>query len=279
LIGQNGGSGWGGAWVTITGATTNSVISAGSMTYSGITSSGNKMAAVASGNGDSRARRVLATGYNSGVVYFSALMQNLNSGPRYCGLSLYTGTSEKMMMGQGSGFANWTINRVLTNGVATTLQSDVSSANLSLLVLKVEFNASSVNSTFEQLTFWVNPDLSQPEDVTTAVGAQSYSTDRDFATIDAVRVGGGATSGDAIAALIIMDEVRVSTISPFAPPPLNISVLNSEALLSWPATGWKLQKSTMLGSELWDDITGTESLTATNLPVALPVEFFRLYQQ
>ena len=184
LIGQNGGSGWGGAWVTITGATTNSVISAGSMTYSGITSSGNKMAAVASGNGDSRARRVLATGYNSGVVYFSALMQNLNSGPRYCGLSLYTGTSEKMMMGQGSGFANWTINRVLTNGVATTLQSDVSSANLSLLVLKVEFNASSVNSTFEQLTFWVNPDLSQPEDVTTAVGAQSYSTDRDFATID-----------------------------------------------------------------------------------------------
>lgn len=280
LIGQSGGTGWNGAWTTVTGATTNSVISAGSLTYSGITSSGNKMTSVASGNGDSRALRTLATGYNSGTVYFSTLAQNLNDSVRYLGLALYESASEKVLLGQGSNFSNWTLSRVLIDGVTGTLDSGIDSSDLALLVLKVDFNASSVNSTFENVTFWVNPDLSLPEDITTAVSGQAYSTDRDYGTITRVRVGGGATSGDNVAPMVYMDEVRVSTISPFAAPALQIAVDGSDALLSWPTTGWTLQKAITLGTEnLWIDITGTETLTATNLPVAPTGEFFRLYQE
>ncbi len=242
----------------------------------GIVPAGNKMISVDSGNGDSRALRTLAAGYNSGTLYCSVLAHNLNSSPRYLGLSLYDNSGEKMLLGQGSGYTSWTINRVLTNGVATTIQSGVSSSDMALLVLKVEFNASTVDSNFEQVTFWVNPDLSQPESVTTAINAQSYSTDRDFGTITRVRIGAGTYDPTP---LVYIDEVRISTVSPFAPPALQISVQDTEALLAWPANGWTLQKSSTLGSEFWDDITGTESLTTTNLPITLPVEFFRLKQE
>ncbi len=246
----------------------------------GIVPDGNKMISVDSGNGDSRALRTLATGYNSGTLYCSVLAHNLNSSLRYLGLSLYENGTEKTLLGQGSGYPVWTLNKLLTNGVSSvTVYSTVSSSDMALLVLKVEFNASAYDSTYEQLTFWVNPDLSQPESVTSAVGGQSYSSDRDYGTINRIRIGGGATSGDNVASLLYMDEIRVSTVSPFAPPALQISVLDSEALLAWPANGWTLQKSSTLGNELWDDVIGTESLTATNLPITLPVEFFRLKQE
>jgi hypothetical protein len=277
LIGQNGGSGWATAWGTVTSATTNSAIGSGSLTYPGVTSAGNKMISVATGNGDSRALRTLATSYSSGIVYFSTLAENLNDTLRYFGLALYNGSTEKVLLGQNSGYPNWTLSNVFTNGLAAgTLMSAVDSSALALLLLKVEFNASSVNPSYERLTFWVNPDLSQPESAATAVGGQAFSTSIDYGTINGVRIGAGNA---APAPLIYMDEVRVSTVSPFAPPALQIAVSNSAARLSWPATGWTLQKASNLVENSWTGVAGTEAITTTNLPVALPVEFFRLHQE
>jgi hypothetical protein len=184
-----------------------------------------------------------------------------------------------VLLGQGTGFSNWTLNRVLTNGISTTLDSGIDSSALALLVLKIDFNASSVNSAYENVTFWVNPDLAQPESVTNAVGGQTYSTDRDYVTINRVRIGGAATSGELVAPLLYTDEVRISTLSPFAPPTLQLALSEGDAFLSWPATGWTLQKASALNADTWTDVTGSETLTLTNLPVSLPVEFFRLRQE
>ncbi|MCF7817275.1 MAG: hypothetical protein K9M54_05275 [Kiritimatiellales bacterium] len=293
--GLNGGSGWGGAWTFVTAATTNSAIGAGSLTYPNITSSGNKMISVATGNGDSRALRSFATGYSSGSMYASVLVQNLNDSVRYFGLSLYSGGTEQMLMGAGSGFYDWTVNRIATNGMSVitdlpvsgagglyangALDSGIDTSALALLLVKVDFNAG-IGGTNELITFWVNPDLSQVENVADAIGGQSYSTDRDFGTIDRVRIGGGADSGTyGVAALLYMDEINISSVSPFAPPPtLSQSVSGGDITLSWPAgnLGWHLQQTTNLVGGTWMDVPDSSLVTATNLPISLPAEFFRL---
>ena len=99
--------------------------------------------------------------------------------------------------------------------------STVDSSALALLVLKLElFDVDAVNTNgVERMTLWVNPDLSQPENLATAVNGTNYVTDRDFVQIDRVRIGGGGYSATAGGDPTehYLDEIVISSVSPFAP--------------------------------------------------------------
>ena len=278
LLSQSGGSGWSTAWNTFSGNGTITT-EAGSLTYPGIASTGGKMrfTGVPLTGTTTALYRDLTYPLATGSVYVSCLAQNLNDGRRYFGVSLYSGGTEKTLLGQASGNTNWTVNRVLgiTNNVAV---STVDSSALALLVLKLEFDTGNTSG-FERATFWVNPDLSLPESLATAVNGTNYITDRDFGSITRIRLGGGGYSATAGGDPTdhYLDEVVISSVTPFALPTLSEAVSNGTVILSWPAEnlGWNLQKTAALDG-IWEDVLNTDRSTSTNLPIALPKEFFRL---
>lgn len=218
-----------------------------------------------------------------GTHYIRLLAQNLSGGRRYFGLALFSASTERMLLGQGSGFTNWTINHVngITNAAYTNiLVSPFNSTTAALLLLKLELRDGP-----ERVTFWVNPDLSRAEDVSTAVGGQSYLTDNDFGTITRVRAGGGGYSATAGGNPTdhYLDEISISPLSPF-PPKLACAAADGILTLSWPTEnlGWILQMQPNepgvgLGSQ-WVDVPDTGLVTSTNLFIepAYPSMFFRL---
>ena len=283
ISGQTGGIGWTNiGWTTVTG---NGTIATedGTLTYPGIVSAGGKMrfTGVPLTGTTTTSYRGPTNAVSSGTHYFRCMAQNLNNSRRYFGLGLFSGATEKALLGQGSGYETWTLNHVdgITNGIFTNvLGSAVSTSVPSLLVLKVEFLPGN-----ERVTFWVNPDLSQPETAATAVGGSSFTTDVDYVSITRIRVGSGgysATFGNPADHFI--DEIEISPISPFAPPGLSCTSAGSVVSLAWPGeyVGWTLQTNAAgLGeAPSWGDVENTSSITATNLPVdpADPVVFFRL---
>ena len=282
LSGLAGGSGWTAAgWTVPTGNGTITVQNA-SMTYPGIPSSGGKMhfGGVPLTGTTCASYRYLTNGLSSGTYYFRFLGQNLNDSRRYFGLGLF-GAAERALLGQGSGFEYWTLNHVdgITNAMYTNvLVSAVDTSDPALLVLKVEFQPG-----VERVTFWVNPDLSQPESATTAVGGGAYMTDVDYVEITRVRVGSGgfsATFGNPTDHYL--DEIEVSPISPFAHPSLASTNSGGMVALAWPPeyVGWTLQTNAagLVDAPAWGDVENTSAVTSTNLPVdpAQPAVFFRL---
>jgi len=191
-----------------------------------------------------------------------------------------------MLLGQGSTFTTWTMNRVvITNDLATnSVVSTIDSSALALLVLKLElFEVDAVNlNGVERMTLWVNPDLSQPENLAAAVNGTNYVTDRDFGQITRVRIGGGGYSATAGGDPTehYLDEIVISSVSPFAPN-LSYSVAGGEITLSWPPEhlGWILQSQTgALNGGNWVDVLNSDLVTSMSLPInpANPTEFFRL---
>lgn len=280
---QNGGSGWAGPWGA-QGGNGSILIEDGSLTYPGLVVSGAKMHFTGlAGTGTSTSCfRTNATPLTNGTYYVRLLAQNLNEGRRFFGLALFSGGTERMLVGQGSTYENWTINHVAGVSTNNTLQSGVDSSAVALLVVKLE-----LQDGVERVTFWVNPDLSRPEDVTTAVGGTAYLTDNDFGNITRVRIGGGgysaAAGGDPTDHYL--DEISVSSVSPFPPPTLTCMVLEGNLELSWPpeCLGWILQVQTnALSTGLtlpWAgvDIPGTDLVTSTNIPIS-PGNHMILYQ-
>ena len=252
---------------------------AGSLIYPGIAAAGGKrrFTGVPLTGSTTVLYRDLAYPLTNGTAYVSCLAQNLNHGRRYFGVSLFSGGTEKTLLGEASGYTNWTVNRVLgiTNNTAV---SPVDTSALALLVLKLEFDTGNANG-YERVTFWVNPDLSLPESLTTAVNGTNYITDRDFGNITRVRLGGGGYSATAGGDPTDhnLDEVVISSVTPFALPMLSEAVSNGTVTLSWPAEnlGWNLQRTDALDGT-WEDVLNTDRVSSTNFPIALPKEFFRL---
>lgn len=287
LAGEEGGSGWASTWIPQTGGGM-IVTEDGSLTYPGLVSSGGKMhCSDTSGLTTATVTyRTNAVPFTNGVVYARCLAQRLNNERRYFGLSFFNDKTEKMLLGQGSGFSTWTLNHVvITNNLGTnTLVSTVSSTNVSLLVMKLQLQDGN-----DRVTFWVNPDLALPEDETTAVGGTNYVMDLDVGQITRVRVGGGAYSASlgVYPAEHYLDEISLSTDSPFPlpPPALTCSAAAGRLTVSWPSgyLGWTLQAQTntlSTGITTWagTDIPGTDLVTSTNIPVSAdnPMVFFRL---
>jgi len=221
---QNGGLGWQNAWSNQAGNGT-MLIEEFSLIAPGVATAGGKLhftGIPATGTSTNVFRNFTAPWATGDTYYISIVAQNLNDGQRFFGLALFN-TTEQMLIGQGSTFTNWTVNHIadfpLTN---FTLDSGVDSSAVAHLLVKLEMLTGP-----ERVTFWVNPNLSQPEDPSTAIGGSSFLTDVDFNTITRVRLGGGGFSatagGDPTEHFV--DEIRMSTDTPFVPEPSSAALL------------------------------------------------------
>lgn len=282
LTNQNGGLGWAGPW-TPPGGNGVMTIEAGSLTHPHISSSGGRLhVSWPGGTGTTTtAYRDLSPAITAGTWYIRFLARNVNGNVRYHGVGLFDDGTERALIGQGSGFTNWTLSRVagiVTPTYTNVLVSSVSPLQTSLLVLRVDMQDGP-----ERVTFWVNPDLSQPESAATAVGGQSWTTDGDYVKITRIRVGGGgshAVFGNPTEHEL--DELVITPISPFAPPALAATASGSQVALAWPAEyrGWTLQTNAagVGAAAAWGDVADTAGVSSTNLPAdwAQPGVFFRL---
>ena len=175
-------------------------------------------------------------------------------GGRFAGIALYgygdSSSTERILLGQGSqpngtpGNAPWIgMNRVNDNGSSLVGTAPGGPADFlpagrsdveSLVVAKIEFDAGgpptaetppdaffgSYTTNAELITLWINPDLSLPEGANTPIGGGAFETKRDFGTFNRIRVGGGGTNASGNYAKHVVDEIRISDISPFAVTPI-----------------------------------------------------------
>lgn len=223
---QNGGSGWAGAWSNQAGNGT-MLVEEFSLATPGVATAGGKLhfTGIPATGTSTNVFRTFAAPWTTGDTYYiSIAAQNLNDGQRFFGLALFN-TTEQTLIGQGSTFSNWTLNHV-AGFPAAILDSGVDSSAVAHLLVKLE-----MLDGVERITFWVNPDLWQPEDPSTAIGTGSFMTDTDFVSITRVRLGGGGfnvNGGDPTEHYI--DEIRMSTDTPFVPEPSSATILCAAAL-------------------------------------------------
>jgi len=223
ITNQAGGSGFTGVWSKDDDGSF--VVTNLSLTYPGVDTAGNSAVltpVVPSATASWTIFRSLQQGLSNGVYYIGCLSQKLGADERsrYFGVSLFTNGVEMALIGQGSTYANWTVNRVVVpvdgGGTTNTLESNVSSTTRSYLLIKLEINPDP--DATETVTFWVNPDFSLIEAQNTPVGGTSFPTDRDFGIINRIRIGGGGYSDPFQPSPHLLDEILITTTSPFASP-------------------------------------------------------------
>lgn len=201
LSGQNGGSGFAGAW-----SGGNYEIASPGLIYEGVASSG--LAAYSSIQSGGSAFRSLESTYGTegSTWYVSVLMQRLTTDDpaRFFGLALYRDNTELCLLGQSSGGSTWRIS-------GANIASTISVENEALLVLRIDSQAGN-----DKITFWVNPDLSLSEDANTPVGISEIF---DLGTVNRIRIGGGNASGSQAASANVIDEIFMGADTPFASVP------------------------------------------------------------
>jgi hypothetical protein len=156
LTGQNGGTGWGGAWTHtyLSGASFN--VSASGMSYSGLSTSGGSMVWGSGGNGISENTRAVSL-QNSGVVYLQFLCQfGSSSGGGTPNIRLFNSGTLTGGVGGNGGTYGSTLSILDTSLQPASDGSSSSSASLSglnLVITRIDY----VNNNTKM---WVNPDLS-----------------------------------------------------------------------------------------------------------------------
>jgi len=224
IQGQSGGTGWTNVWTSDADGTY--VVTNLSMTYPGITSSGGSaiITPAAINPATSTIYRQLEQPFTNNDVFcvgFIAQKTITNEFSRYFGVALF-GTTERTLIGQQSGYANWTINQVVTGTGTNTLDSGLSSQIESYLLLKVAMNSSGA----ETVTFWVNPNFSLMEAQNTPIGGTSYLTTTDIVSITRIRIGGGGFSDPLVASPHRLDEILLTTNTPFnIPEPSSVALV------------------------------------------------------
>ncbi len=201
LVGQNGGTGFAGAWTQVgnsgvAGITTNS------LTYSDLEVAGNKtyLSPTSASSTLSGARRAFSSTESTGTVYLSFLV-NLDAGNRYFGLRLYdgsAGTSVIQIAKQGNA-TNWSLTdnaRTTDTGAAATLDTTF------MFVLRVDFNASGVN---ERIRLYIDPTVGGTEPLTAAVDVITTAS-LQFSQLDMV---GGYTAAGQSTSQGAFDELRL----------------------------------------------------------------------
>ena len=209
LNGLNGGTGWSGAWGNSGYTVTNP-----GLIYPGITDAGNKV--TSGSNSGTLFRGVSETFGTEGTSwYVSFIGQKLTADDvsRFFGVALYNSGGEAVLIGQSSGSPNW--------GIAkgpTISASAVSSQQEALLVAKIDSKTGN-----DDITLWINPDLSQPEAANLPSAALYGILDIDILT--SIRMGGGGTNTTQVASVHTMDELRIDSASPFVPEPASLALL------------------------------------------------------
>jgi hypothetical protein len=97
-----------------------------------------------------------------------------------------------------------------------------------LVVAKIEFDAGGAptistagyDTDAELITLWLNPDLSLPEGANAPIGGSAFKTTLDIGEFGGVRIGGGGTNANGDYAKHVLDEIRISDVSLFAPTPI-----------------------------------------------------------
>lgn len=199
LVGQNGGTGFSGAWSAFNGANGTTVVQAAGLEYSSLETDGGKAYITPTGGSSTGALRNLDATYSSGTVYLSFLT-NLDDGARFFGLSLYDGGTERLLIGKQGGQTSWSLSGpVVTAQTSGTVTLDTTF----LMVLRVDFDASGAN---ERLRLYIDPTLG----VEPAVAQIDLLTSTSF-QFNALRIAAGFTSGPQAAAIGSFDEIRVGT--------------------------------------------------------------------
>lgn len=182
------------------------------LTYTGVTVTGNKLDLAGTNTG---AYGVLTNSPETvgTTLYFSYLMQ-VTSGTGFAGVSLFQGGTETLYTGNrndsGSNFIG------IDPKGGTAVNSTASSANLSLLVYRVDFAASSAT-----IRLYVNP-----TSATEPASASATVTKTAALTYDRIRIGSNGNTGS-------IDEFRLGqtfadvTIPPPVPVNQEIVVLGS----------------------------------------------------
>jgi hypothetical protein len=196
LASANGGTGWSGAWSSVSGGTVD-VLNPG-LTFGSLETEGNR-GVITPTSATTFSTRTLGTTLDTGTRYLSFLAQNTNGGTRGAGIVLRSSTGEIGFVGQLNGTSTWGISQG-----STSTSTSFSSSSLSLLVLKIEFNYS---GTFDRLSLAINP---------TPGGAEPGTYDAviegvDITTLSALRLQAGFTSGSVTTTIIGIDEIRVGT--------------------------------------------------------------------
>ncbi len=155
LNGQNGGSGWSGAWTWTYGSGGSLGVAATGLTYTGLTTTGRSATWSSGGNGISEARRSLPL-VNSGVVYLQFLTQfGASSGGGTPNLRLFANGVMTGGIGANGGTYGGVISILDTalqpaSGGASSSSATLSALNL--LVVRIDYTA---NATM----LWTNPNL------------------------------------------------------------------------------------------------------------------------
>lgn len=225
--GQNGGTGFSGAWfdpVTVAQPT----VSTG-LTYPGLPTAGNAALLTPAGGNPATLHRSLSGTYNSGTVYISVLASK-NDGSRYFGLKLNNNTNENGFIGQGGLAENWQYFSPANGG--SRYSSTVSSRNsgTNMLVLKIEFGAGTGGN--DKISLFMNPTTNiEPSPSVT-------STDIKVGTFNTIGITAGYMSGGQTTSTGTLDEIRIGTtfadVVPIPEPTTTAAaVLASVALMTF----------------------------------------------
>lgn len=204
LSGMSGGEGFDNSWGNVLNNGSITVTSPGA-TYPQLSTEGNR-ATLTPGTADAAAFRLLDAPIDSGTIYISFLAQNTNGGNRFLALSLYDGGNssgnEKLTMGQVNGASTW--------GSTGSLTTSVSSANATLIVMRIDFNAGGN----ETLSMYLNP-TSDIEPLT-----PNGTGSREISSFDRFRIASGFGSGGNTSTVGWIDEIRIgTTFADVAPVP------------------------------------------------------------
>lgn len=153
-------------------------------------------------------------GADGTTVYLSFLAQATNSGSRFLGLSLFSGSpgttgTEQLFVGKLNGFGTFGI----TSGSGSA-NTSAPSATLSLLVARIDFVTGP-----DTVTLYVNPTVGAPEPA-----ASTTLTGFSIGTFDYLRLAAGAGNSTGATSTVTgtLDELRIgntfASVTPAAAP-------------------------------------------------------------
>lgn len=188
-------SGWSGSWTATT------VDVSPGLAYGALTTVEGAARLDAANNG---AFRNFATAITGGTTWVSFIGVVSNTAS-YAGFSIFNGFgNERIFVGDTSGGGNWGFQ---SPGLTPAFASGVSATNVSLLVLRVDWNAGVTNN--EHVYLWVNPALGVEPDLLTAdisLTTANLNPAGSSEVMTRVRIQQGGSSDNAV-----VDEIRLGT--------------------------------------------------------------------
>ncbi|MEZ0390048.1 MAG: PEP-CTERM sorting domain-containing protein [Verrucomicrobium sp.] len=140
---------------------------------------------------------------NTGTLYFSFQVDNVNDGARFIAFSLMDGGNERAYVGQSGAGSVW--GAFASPNVLSNVASRPGVSGMTQLIVKVEFDQS---GTDDRMTLFVNSDLSDTEPTTGFfTGTGNYFPNG----INGIQLGSGFTNSTQGYTIASFDEVRIAT--------------------------------------------------------------------